>query len=185
MSQNQSYHLIINSVLSNYTKGDTEENDGILVSENFLWMVGCLAALGGWSNTRCSWHPCLSGQAAHPRHTGARVACGTRRLWGTCAAPWYFLFFFFFPKLIFKLKPMFVLQLNKELCVPDRNHLPGWSQQSWGWMAFISGKRRSIKLASLEILTIDQKNLQVNFVDIFQCNGKTKIIPQEQQVPAE
>lgn len=41
MSQNQSYHLIINSVLSNYTKGDTEENDGILVSENFPLMVGC------------------------------------------------------------------------------------------------------------------------------------------------
>lgn len=43
MSQNQSYHLIINSVLSNYMKGDTEGNDGILVSENFPLTIGCFA----------------------------------------------------------------------------------------------------------------------------------------------
>lgn len=44
MSQNQSHHLIKNSALGNYMKGDTGGNDGILVSENFPLSLAVLQA---------------------------------------------------------------------------------------------------------------------------------------------
>lgn len=118
-------------------KGDTEGNDGILVSENFPLTIGCFAGWqpqGGLSNTQYSQTsppgllpvprpgsadrlrvPGTQGYARHVGHVGfgARVQL-------------HDIFFLVFPKLIFKLNPMFVLQLNTELCVPGRNHFTSW-----------------------------------------------------------
>lgn len=54
MSRNHTYHLITNSVLGNYTKGDTEGNDGILVSENSPLAVGWFV---GWRHQGSSNAP--------------------------------------------------------------------------------------------------------------------------------
>lgn len=53
MSQNQSHHLIINSLLGNYVKGDTGENDGISVSEDFPLPTLCSA---GWQHWGLGWN---------------------------------------------------------------------------------------------------------------------------------
>lgn len=53
MSQNQSHHLIINSLLGNYVKGDTGENDGISVSEDFPLPTLCSA---GWQQRGLGWN---------------------------------------------------------------------------------------------------------------------------------
>lgn len=51
MSQNQSHHLIKNSALGNYMKGDTGGNDGIFVSENFPLSLGCFASWQHWGSS--------------------------------------------------------------------------------------------------------------------------------------
>lgn len=53
VSQNQSHHLIINSLLGNYVKGDTGENDGILVSKDFPLPTPRPA---GWQRRGLSWN---------------------------------------------------------------------------------------------------------------------------------
>lgn len=60
----------------------------------------------------------VPGTQGYARHVG-HVGFGAR-------VQLHDIFFLVFPKLIFKLNPMFVLQLNTELCVPGRNHFTSW-----------------------------------------------------------
>lgn len=74
MSQNQSHHLIKNSALGNYMKGDTGGNDGILVSENSPLSLGCFASWqcrGGSAKAQLSSPLTRLGQGAAGRGQGA------------------------------------------------------------------------------------------------------------------
>lgn len=102
MSWNHTYRLITNSVLGNYTKGDTEGNDGILVSENSPLAVGWFA---GWRHQGSSNAPVGAAPSTRVRGTWGHGCFGAHVQPSGILFP---------PNLI----SMFALQLNKMLCVP-------------------------------------------------------------------
>lgn len=63
-----------------------------------------------------------------------------------------------------------------------------YSRPESGWLSSVEIVCL-LSYCPLEHLTtlylVDQKKLPVNFAGIFQCNGKTKIVPQKKQGPTK